>query len=535
MFSLHTHSNYTLLKSTITIDEIITHAKNNNLNFASLTDLNGMYGLIQFAKKANENNLKPVLGAEIDDPQNQNLSIQIFAKNNEGYSLLCKIITARKLKQDFSIFEIFERDIENLFIITNSIEILERVKFHNRRGNIFAGLIVTKKQKNHTRKVYEFAKENNFQIVASHPAYFLNKEDFILHKIVTAIRLNKSIENLNDDEIVDEEFFLPSIPEFQNTWKNLPEALQSIDFIVQNCNVNLEIGKYKFPHITLPKEETPFSFLWKICFEGLSKRYQPITEKVVKRLQYELDVINELNFTEYFLIVADIVREAKRRGMMLIGRGSAANSLIAFCLEFTQVDPIENDLYFERFLNRGRLSPPDIDLDFSWKERDEIVKYVFEKFGYDKVAMISTTVTFRARSAFREVAKAFGFSNDEISKYSRFIPWTSAKNLIDIHKIFPETKSLDFEKEPWKTIVKYAARLADFPRYISIHPSGIVISAEPLTNWVSLEFAKNKGLGIIVTQPDMYSIEDLGLIKIDLLSQRALGVLRTSLLTINSN
>jgi DNA polymerase III alpha subunit len=298
---------------------------------------------------------------------------------------------------------------------------------------------------------------------------------------------------------------------------------------------DLELNKYKFPAFPIPKGDTAFSYLWKICFEGLVNKYQPITEKAVKRLQYELEVIDNLGFCDYFLVVWDIVREARQRGMMTIGRGSAANSLVSYCLDFTQVDPIENNLYFERFLNRGRTSPPDVDLDFSWKERDEIVRYVYEKYGYNRVAMISTTVTFRARSAFRETAKAFGISEREISKFSKLIPWTSAANLPALSERFPESRSLDFSGEPWNSIVKIAGKLSGFPRHLSIHPGGIIITQEPITNYVALEYAKNKGLGLIITQPDMYPIEDLGLIKIDLLSQRSLGVLRDTLNSLNRN
>jgi DNA polymerase III alpha subunit len=317
--------------------------------------------------------------------------------------------------------------------------------------------------------------------------------------------------------------------ELRKIWRGLPEAVWNAEYIAENCSVDLEFKKYKFPSFPLPYSETPFSHLWKVAFRGLEERYRPITDQAVKRLQHELEVIEELGFCDYFLIVWDIVREAKKRGMMTLGRGSAANSLVSYCLGFTDIDPLEQNLYFERFLNRGRLSPPDVDLDFSWKERDEIVKYVYEKYGYDRVAMISTMVTFRARSAFRETAKVFGIANSEISKYSKFIPWTSAHNLPELAKKFPEARSLKFEDEPWKSIIKIATKLAGFPRHLSIHPGGIVITEEPMTNYVPLEYAKNKGLGLIVTQPDMYPIEDMGLIKIDLLSQRSLGVLRDTL------
>ncbi|MFC2135534.1 PHP domain-containing protein [Bacteroidota bacterium] len=536
MTNYHSHSNYSILTGTIKIDELISHAKKSGSSFISLTDTNAMYGLIQFAKQAEEENIKPILGALIDDPDDQHLNIILLAKNNAGYAALCKIITSRKLKDDFKLTDILKTPDENLFIITSSLELLQQIDLNDKlKQNLYAELIVTKKQKRKTRELYEFAKAKGLQVVASHPAYFKSPDDYLLHKTVTAIRLNSTLKNLDKDELADEEFYLKSPDEMKQTWRALPEALWNADHIAQNCSVNLEFGKYKFPHFPLPPGETPFSYLWKVTFNGLQERYQPITDKAVKRLQYELEVIDELGFCDYFLVVWDIVREAGTRNMMSIGRGSAANSLVAYCLGLTQVDPIQHNLYFERFLNRGRTSPPDVDLDFSWKERDELVKYVYEKFGYDKVAMISTTVTFRARSAFRETAKVFGIPDHEISKYSKFIPWTSAYNLPHLAEKFPEAKSLKFETEPWKSIIKIASQLSGFPRHHSIHPGGIVITQKPITNYVALEYAKNKGLGLIITQPDMYPIEDMGLIKIDLLSQRSLGVLRDTLKRISKD
>ena len=530
MLSFHTHSNYSVLRGTIRIQELIAAAKKWSSPYVSLTDNNGMYGLIQFAKSAGEEGLKPILGALIDDPGDSSLNAVFLARNNEGYSQLCKIITTRKLDENFRLIDVFNQNLVNLFIITSSMDLLKNIG--NRKTlkkNLFVELIVTKKEKLKTRERYEFAKKNGLQVIASHPAYFQNREDYLLHKVVRAIDMNTTLTHLPEDEIVDEEYFLKSPAEMKETWKVLPDALWNMDHVAQNCNVDLKFGTYKFPTFPLPVGETPFSYLWKICFEGLGRKFQPITDKAVKRLQYELEVIDELGFCDYFLVVWDIIREAHSRHMMTIGRGSAANSLVAYCLGLTQVDPLAHNLYFERFLNRGRTSPPDVDIDFSWKERDAIVKYIFEKYGYERVAMISTTVTFRARSAFREVAKVFGVADSEISKYSKFIPWTSAYNLPNLTEKFPESKSLQFKEEPWQSIIDIAAKLSGFPRHHSIHPGGIVITREPITNHVALEYAKNKGVGLIVTQPDMYPIEDLGLIKIDLLSQRSLGVLRDTM------
>ncbi len=530
MFTLHAHSNFSMLEGTIPISELITFAKKSGSSYVALTDTNSMAGLIQFAKEAEELNIKPVLGTLINDPAEENMTAIFLAKNNSGYSELCKIITRRKLDESFSLPETVRNVSGNLFVLTSSMELLKKIPFPPQiRAQLFVELFVTANSKSETRKLYEFAKKKKLKIVATHPAYFLRKEDFILHKVVAAIRYNTTMENLNETDVTDEEFYLKTPEELERIWKTLPEAMWNADYIASQCKVDLEFGKYKFPAYKLPDGETSFSYLVKIAFRGLEERYKPISEMAIKRLQYELEVIGELNFADYFLIVWDILREAKRRNMLTVGRGSAADSLVSYCLGITEVDPIKHNLYFERFLNRGRANPPDIDIDFSWKERDEIIKYVFEKYGYDHVAMISTTVTFRARSAFREVAKTFGIPDPEISKFSKFIPWTSAKNLPDLRKKFPEARSLDFNGEPWQSIVKLAARISGFPRHRSIHPGGIIITPKPITNYVALEFAKNKGLGLIITQPDMYPIEDLGLIKIDLLSQRSLGVLRDTL------
>ncbi|MBU0475523.1 MAG: PHP domain-containing protein [Bacteroidetes bacterium] len=530
MFTLHAHSTFSLLTGTIPYERIIKLAKENGSKYAVLTDTNRMNGLIQFAKLAEEEGIKSILGTELTDPHDESLSLILLAKNDKGYSKLCKIITTRNLKESFTLAGLLHEDLSDLFIICSSIELikssLERIA---ELPNFYTELIVTENWKLKTRKLYELSQKHKIKFVASHPLYFEKQDDFILHKTVSAIRLNSTIENIDKNKLVDEEFYFKSPAELKETWKKLPEALQNVEFIADNCSVNLKFGVYKYPKFDLPEGETSYSMLWKLAFEGLKEKYNPIPDVAIKRLNKEMEVINKANFNDYFLIVWDILQEAKRREIIHVGRGSAGGSLVSYCLGISQADPIKYNLYFERFLNDARKDPPDIDLDFSWKERDEIIKYVFDKYGYSHVAMISTTVTFRARSAFRETAKAFGISEHEISKYSEFIPWSSAKNLGNLAEKFPESKSLDFSDEPWKSIVEIASKLAGFPRHISIHPSGILITPKPITNYVALEYAKNKGLGLIITQPDMYPIEYMGLIKIDLLSQRALGVLRDTI------
>lgn len=526
MIPLHVHSNNTLLEGTIPVDKLIQRTVDFGLSSIALTDKNSMHGTIQFYKLAKEQRINPIIGSIIDSPENPDDYVILLAKNNKGYSELCKIITSRKLNDDFNIRSLFANKMENFFILTPSLEI---IRYLEPDENIFIELIAAKNEKQNNRNRYQFAEEKGFNIVVTNPIYFLDKKDYLLHKVQSAIRLRKNIDNLQSEEIADEDYYFKDPKLIENEWRKIPEALKNSEKIAQECNVDLKLNNYKFPVYSTPENISADTMLWNESFNGLEKKFYQVTETAINRLKMELSVIIEMGFSNYFLIVWDIVNEAKRRGMLTIGRGSAANSLVAYCLGITQIDPLEHNLYFERFLNKARSSPPDFDIDFSWKERDEIIKYIFEKYGYERVAMISTTVTFKAKSAFREVAKAFGFTNEEISKFSKRIPWTDAANLPHLAALFPESKGLNFKQEPWKTIVNIASQIARYPRHISIHPGGIVITPTKITDYVALEYAKNKGLGLIVTQPDMYSIEDLGLIKIDILSQRSLGVLRDTM------
>ncbi|MCE1187730.1 MAG: PHP domain-containing protein [Ignavibacteria bacterium] len=522
---VHVHSNFTLLKGTIPIPELVRSAKDFGYGAIALTDSNAMYGVIPFVKSAIEIGIRPIIGTQITFSENPEDYIILLAKNNEGYADMCQEITRRNLFDVYTADHLISNASPNIFYITPSIEYYRNFETIQ---DVFFEVFV------HNGLPENLEQLRELRCIPSIPVYFLKNEDYAFHRIVSAIRERKTLGTITHHSLVDEGFYLRGADFWQEFL--LPETwLQNLRFIEEHCTVDLRLGEYKFPHYKVNGDQTSFGFLWQLCQKGLRGRYPEVTEKIQDRLDEELSVIQDLNFVDYFLIVWDIVMEANRRGMVHIGRGSAANSLVAYCLGLTEVDPIQYDLYFERFLNRSRKSPPDVDLDFSWKERDEIIKYVFERYGYERVAMISTTVTFRARSAFRETAKVFGFSDEQISKYSKFIPWTSAANLERLPEKFPEARMLKFDDEIWQVVLKQAARLAGFPHHLSIHPSGLVIAPDKITHYTALEYAKNKGLGLIITQPDMYSIEDIGLVKIDLLSQRSLGVLRLSLNQIKKN
>lgn len=529
MTLLHNHSVYSLLSGVATVENLIAEGQKNRLGTLALTDTNGIYGAVKFYKSCLENNIKPILGAQLVCGDNDKY-ILLLAKNNQGFSDLCRTITRYQLYDDYRANEILRDNSPNLFYLISTLDFTPCVKDWK---NVFVELIDEKKHRLQNRKKIEFCLKNKIGFAPTNPVHFLQKEDFIIHKVLRAISNRTTLSELESEMFESENAFFPNYKNFYERWAKLPGALENLNFISENCSLNLDLNKIKFPSFPDKKNKSSFEILYQLALDGLNQRFKNPEAETVRRLNYEISVIEELGFCDYFLVVHDLVHEAKRRGMMIIGRGSAANSLVSYCLGFTDVDPIKYNLYFERFLNRSRTSPPDIDIDFSWKERDEIVRYVFEKYGYDKVAMISTHVTFRARSAFREVAKVFGISDREVSKFSKFIPWTNADNLPNLSELFPESKNLPFKEEPWSTVISIASKVARFPRHLSIHPGGIVITPNPITNYTALQYAKNKGLGLIVTQPDMHGIEDLGLIKIDLLSQRSLGVVRDTLNQLN--
>src|SRR5690606_24268171 len=240
------------------------------------------------------------------------------------------IITTRKLKKEFSLEHLLREDFPDLFIITHSLELLQKIPL---RENIFAELISTRYEQKKTRSLYEFCISNGVKYVASNPIYFLNKDDYLIHQTVTAIRTGTTIENINSADLADEEFYFKDPAQIEKIWRKLPDALNNIEFIKDDCNVDLGLGRYKFP--VYPSDEDPFSLLWQLSFEGLSKRYNPVTPQAKERLLYELNVINDLHLSNYFLVVWDILKEARRRGMITIGRGSAANSIVSYCLGFT--------------------------------------------------------------------------------------------------------------------------------------------------------------------------------------------------------
>jgi DNA-directed DNA polymerase III PolC len=318
------------------------------------------------------------------------------------------------------------------------------------------------------------------------------------------------------------EQYLKSANQMHELFRQFPKAIANTEKIARECNFEFELGRPIFPSVDLPRDESSFSYLWKLCFDGATVRYQPLTQEVIQRLEYELKTIHNLGFAEYFLIVRDIVQFCRHNHIPCVGRGSAADSLVSFVLGITQVDPLRHNLYFERFLNPQRKDPPDIDLDLCWKNRDRVLEYVYQKYGKDRTAMICTFNTFQSRSAIRDVAKTYGLPEDEIGKITKYLPHHAIDKIEEIVNSLPELREIRHNLPLYEEILRLAQRIADFPRHLSIHPGGVIIAPDNITHYTPLEIA---GKGIVIAQYDMYSIEKLGLVKMDLLGVRSLSII----------
>jgi DNA polymerase-3 subunit alpha len=376
------------------------------------------------------------------------------------------------------------------------------------------------------REAERIGRELGVPLVATNNVHFLRPEEHLHHRTVNAIRTGGLLTTVQAPEITSGEAWFKPAAEMQRLFPDHPEVLRATLEITERCNLQLELGKLIFPEFPVPEGESPFSYLWKRSFDGARKLYRPLRPPMLSRLTHELEVIEKLNLAPYFLLVWDIVEEARRRGIPAVARGSAASSMVTYCLGVSRVCPLRWGLYFERFLNEQRGDCPDIDVDICGARRGELLDYVYERWGEKHVAMIGSFITMHARLAVREVAKVFGVPPDEVNRFTKRLPHGPVRKILTAIRGLPECRNLPVDDEPWKTILEVALRFDDAPRHLGIHPCGTVISARPLTRLTPLERATK---GIVVTQYDMNAIEALGLIKMDLLGQRGFTTMALAL------
>jgi len=531
---LHVHSNYTLSRGASTLEELLLSAHRLGMTSLALTDTNALYGALSFYKLARKAGIKPIIGTVLDDPDDSKRYAVLLARSGAGYSRLCRAVTDRQLKDDFSLAECIREHGQDLFVLTPDTELARELAGELEAGSLFVELVHRGDQASRRvlREQLAFAREGGLPVVASNAVMFHDPSRYHTHRVLVAIGRNSTLEALEPEELAHPKQYLRSGVEMHRLFRRLPEALENTVRIARACAVEFALGTPTFPRYPLPEGESPYSYLSKIAFDGLRERYRPITPEALERLQYELSVIDQLGFSEYFLIVWDIVNYARKESIPVVGRGSAADSLVSYCLGITAVDPLAYGLYFERFLNLSRTDCPDIDVDLCWKGRDRVVRYVYDRYGADHVAMIATYNTYKSRSAFREIAKAFGLPPREVSRWSSRLPYYSARGIRDAMVSFPECRDFPIDEEPYRTIVSIAETIDCYPRHLSVHVGGIVISRDPLTEVTPLQEAAK---GIVITQLDPEPIEELGLVKIDLLGQRSLSIVADTVKLVEGN
>jgi DNA polymerase-3 subunit alpha len=376
------------------------------------------------------------------------------------------------------------------------------------------------------REAERISRELGVPLVATNNVHFLRPEEHLHHRAVNAVRAGGLLTTVAPPDITTGEAWFKSAAEMERLFPDHPEWLRATLEVAERCNLELTLNQTIFPEFPVPEEESAFSYLWKLCFAGARRRYRPVPPEVLSRLTHELGVIDKLHLAPYFLLVWEILEEAKRRGIPAVARGSAASSMVTYCLGVSCVCPLRWGLYFERFLNEQRGDCPDIDIDICGARRDELLDYVYERWGKEHVAMIGSFVTMHARLAIREIAKVFGVPPGEVNYFTKRLPHRPVREILQAIRDLPECRNLPVGEEPWKTILQVALRLDDAPRHMGIHPCGTVISARPLTRLTPLERASK---GIVVTQYDMHAIEALGLIKMDLLGQRGFTTMSLAL------
>ncbi len=576
---LKCHSQYSFLRAVGSPEELVTAAAAGKMPAVALTDTNGMYAAVPFYAKAREADVKPIVGTVVDveaqktgreiprSARNDNVgngTLVLLAADAEGYSNLCRLVTKRQLGEKpayagrpVTMEKLAEhsRGVVALAPVAN-FQVRSFGPDENHRGlrmthrerewvaglkEIFGERLylevrqLSPGDRRTLREAERLGREMGMPLVATNNVHFLRPEEHLHHRALNAVRMGGLLTTVAPPDITSGEAWFKPAAEMERLFADTPEAARATLEIAERCNLKLDLGKLIFPEFPVPAGETPFSYLSKLSFEGAREHYRPLRPEVFSRLAHELGVIEKLNLAPYFLLVWDIVEEARRRGIPAVARGSAASSMVTYCLGISRVCPLRWGLYFERFLNEQRGDCPDIDIDICGARRDELLDYVYKRWGEEHVAggregphvaMIGSFVTMHARLAVREVAKVFGVPPEEVNRFTRRLPHRPVREILEAIRMLPECRNLPVNEEPWKTILEVALRLDDAPRHLGIHPCGTVISARPLTELVPLEMATK---GIVVTQYDMNAIEALGLIKMDLLGQRGFTTMSLAL------
>lgn len=517
---LSLHSNYSLLSGATAVDDLVRAAQAFGYESVALTDVDNLYGAIVFFKYCREKKIRPITGTELTTDAG---TLTLLAADAHGYANICRLITERMINdRPVPLASVIARE-QGIVCIAHEPDTARTLRdVFGVRG--YLGIVGDTDSRSYyvMMERMKFVAQHHLQAVALAPVYFLSPFDYPTHQVLTAIRLNNSVAKLHEGDAQPPGYYFRSPDEIASIFAPFPELIATTEVVAAQCQFAFALGTYTMPHVPIDGSGTAFEKLWDRAFRGVRERYPVITHAVMDRLEHELQVIDALGFSEYFLVAHDIVNFCHRQGIPCVGRGSAASSIVSYALGITDICPIEFNLYFERFLNAARRDPPDIDLDICGRRRDEVLAWVYERYGTERVAAVCSIITMQSRAVVREVSKAMGLTDDEISTVAKRLPHGSLHWSLTLLGRRPERNDIELDTEPFKSILAFSRKLDGFPRHLGMHPCGIVIAPDDLASRVPLEWATK---GLIVTQYDMYSIDDLGLIKMDLLGQRALTIL----------
>jgi len=527
MIPLTIRSSFSLMWGVNSPERICARACELGYTHLALTDRDNLYGLWEFIKACKRHSLTPLTGAEVSETEGPERAV-CLVENREGYSNLCRILTRRHCDKAFKLAETIATYSAGLVVLSSSPVMLEQLTNHG--VNTAAALGGRPDQQSDTAR--RAAIRLGIPAVVTADACFLHAQDYELHRMLRAIAMNTSLSRLKPSDLASPDAWLASPSEYRKRFEVWPGVVDAAIKLGERLTFHgPEFGLVMPQWLGLDEEQAAAVLAKKAC-TGAEWRYgTPLPEAVRARMAYELDMIGRMRFTAYFLVVQDIVKRSPR----ICGRGSGAASIVAYCLGITNVCPIKYNLYFERFLNPGRKDPPDIDVDFAWDERDELIGSVLEQYRKHS-AMVCNHVLFQPRMAIREVAKVYGLTDREIGQVSKRLPWIwrvaeVEGALLERLRKLPQLRELDFP-QPWPEIINTAQKLIGIPRNLSVHPGGVVITPEPIDGYAPLEIA-TKGVPVIQWEKD--GTEDSGLVKIDLLGNRSLAVIRDAIANVKEN
>ncbi len=522
---LHCHSNFSFLDGGSHPFELAARAAQLEMPALAITDRGGVYGAVKFLQACRKLGVKPLIGTalEVDGEE-----VVMIARNLSGYSNLCRLLSFAHTDQPkgearATLAKVAEHQ-GNLFYLsaTDDEKRLRDMQEALGKENVFSEL--------HHHRCPEdqwvlegraaMAKRCGAALVATNEVHYHVPERRRLHDVLVAIRHRATLESAREHLFPNSEHHLKGGADMRPLFKGHAQALATPWEIAQQCDVDLDFRKVRFPGYPVPGGETPFSFLYKLCFEGVRERYRPITVEVTRRLQRELEVIEKTGLAEFFLINWDLMRFAREHGVPGQGRGSAADSIVAYVLGITRVDPIEHNLLFERFLHEEMTSTPDIDIDFSTEHREQVIQYIYDKYGWERTGMVCNVVTFQPRMAIRQVGKALGFSAELLDRLAKGVDRWFTEDVAD--SMLDAVPPPEMRPQSWQQFLELCREVIEFPRHLSIHNGGMLVTGEPLVEIVPVEPATMEGRRVVQFNKD--DVEDLGLIKMDMLGLRTLSV-----------